>query len=220
LTGHLVLSSLHTNDAASAVARLTEMGVEPYLVASAVSCVIAQRLVRVLCERCKEPYTIEDDVADSLGIARGTTLARAVGCSHCSDTGYHGRSAVHEVMLVDEDIERLTADRAHADRIGVVARAHGMKTMFEDAREKVLALGTSVEEVARAVGSEEHAPPAVAGSPTPVEFGAEDLVPPAFDPAKRVAPPAPSGNPTAEKLAALQAAMQGAIAGIVQQLTD
>ncbi|MFN2615033.1 MAG: GspE/PulE family protein [Actinomycetota bacterium] len=214
LTGHLVFSSLHTNDAASAVARLTEMGIEPYLVASAVSCVIAQRLVRVLCERCKEPYRVEDDIADQVGIARGTTLARPVGCPHCSDTGYHGRNAVHEVMLVDEDIERLTADRAHADRIGLVARAHGMKTMFEDARQKVVALVTSVEEIARAVGTE----PVRSGTPR-VE---EDLVPPAFDPSKRVplavpvGPVAPVGAP--DKLAALQAALQGAITGIARQL--
>jgi type IV pilus assembly protein PilB len=201
LTGHLVLSSLHTNDAPSAITRLSEMGIEPYLVASAISCVIAQRLVRVLCERCKEEFTIDDDVADTFGVERGSVLARPVGCSHCSSTGYRGRTSVHEMMLMDEDIERLTADRAHADRIASTARAHGMTTMFQDARDKVLARITSIEEVGRAVGA-----------PSREQAASASAIPSAAAPA--LAPPT---SPT--QLAALQAVLQGAVAGIVQQIS-
>ena len=112
LTGHLVLSTLHTNDAPSAVTRLTEMDIEPFLVGSALDCVVAQRLARRLCERCKEPYqpNAQDLIALRVGYD-GTyappTLHRPIGCSNCSNTGYRGRIALHEVMLVSEEIERL-----------------------------------------------------------------------------------------------------------------
>ena len=177
LTGHLVLSSLHTNDAPSAMTRLTEMGVEPYLVASAVSCVIGQRLIRVLCDRCKEERQIEDETADELGVSRETIVAKAAGCGHCSGTGYHGRTAVHELMIVDETIERLTADRAHSDRVVSAAREAGMRSMYADAREKVLGKVTSVEEVGRSLGAPSET------------FLAKDLqaqvLPPAFDVSRR-----------------------------------
>ncbi|MBX5448245.1 MAG: Flp pilus assembly complex ATPase component TadA, partial [Acidothermus cellulolyticus] len=144
LTGHLVLSTLHTNDAPSAVNRLIEMGIEPFLVGSALDCVLAQRLARRLCEKCKEPYM---PTPQSLREAKFPwrdgeplpTLYRAVGCAACSKTGYKGRIALHEVMTVTEEIERLAVERASAEAIGRVAREQGMVTLREDGLRKVAA---------------------------------------------------------------------------------
>ena len=156
LTGHLVLSTLHTNDAPSAVTRLIEMDIEPFLVGSALDCVVAQRLARRLCERCKEPYTHD---ADELGSLRfgfdpelpAPTLYRPVGCTNCSRTGYRGRIAVHEVMQVTEEIERLAVARASSAEIANVAREQGMLTLREDGWAKVQLGQTSVEEILRVV---------------------------------------------------------------------
>jgi type IV pilus assembly protein PilB len=155
LTGHLVLSTLHTNDAPSAVTRLTEMDIEPFLVGSALDCVVAQRLARRLCERCKQPatYTHDDlrrmrfDVPDE----EVPPVFVPTGCPACSNTGYRGRIAVHEVMAVTEQIERLTVDRASSADIGRVAREQGMLTLREDGWEKVKRGMTSVEEILRVV---------------------------------------------------------------------
>ena len=155
LTGHLVLSTLHTNDAPSAVTRLTEMDIEPFLVGSALDCVVAQRLARRLCERCKQPgaYTHDDlrrlrfEVPD----IELPPVFVPVGCPACSNTGYRGRIAVHEVMAVTEEIERLTVDRASSADIGRVAREQGMLTLREDGWEKVKRGMTSVEEILRVV---------------------------------------------------------------------
>ncbi len=155
LTGHLVLSTLHTNDAPSAVNRLIEMGIEPFLVGSALDCVLAQRLARRLCPKCKEPYVPTHEM---MAASRWDwqhdelpTLYRAVGCSACSKTGYKGRLALHEVMPVDEEIERLAVARASADAISVAARTGGMQTLREDGLQKVLLGYTSVEEILRVV---------------------------------------------------------------------
>jgi type IV pilus assembly protein PilB len=156
LTGHLVLSTLHTNDAPSAITRLTEMGIEPFLVGSALDAVLAQRLARRLCSKCKEAYT---PTAESLVQARFPwedgrplpELFRAVGCSVCAKTGYKGRLALHEVMLVSEEIERLAVERASATAIEQVARAEGMVTLREDGLAKVLAGVTSLDEILRVV---------------------------------------------------------------------
>jgi type IV pilus assembly protein PilB len=156
LTGHLVLSTLHTNDAPSAVNRLIEMGIEPFLVGSALDCVLAQRLARRLCSKCKEAY---EPTRDSLRASRWAwpedddlpTLYRAVGCSACSKTGYKGRLALHEVMAVTEQIERLAVERASADAINSVAKSQGMKTLREDGLAKVLQGVTSIEEILRVV---------------------------------------------------------------------
>jgi type IV pilus assembly protein PilB len=156
LTGHLVLSTLHTNDAPSAVNRLIEMGIEPFLVGSALDCVLAQRLARRLCGKCKEPYepTREDLVGYRIPWPESEPvplLHRPVGCSACSKTGYKGRLALHEVMAVSEQIERLAVERASADAIGRVAREEGMTTLRADGIAKVLAGVTSVEEILRVV---------------------------------------------------------------------
>jgi len=156
LTGHLVLSSLHTNDAPSAVTRLIEMDVETFLVASAVDAVVAQRLARKLCERCREAYqpeVVELQEAgypdDQLGEIK--ELFRAVGCPACSNTGYRGRIGLYEVMLMSEEIERLTVERASSDEIMRVAIEQGMETLRDDGLQKARNGLTSIEEVARVV---------------------------------------------------------------------
>ncbi|MDX6198938.1 MAG: type pilus assembly protein PilB [Actinomycetota bacterium] len=156
LTGHLVLSTLHTNDAPSAITRLTEMGIEPFLVGSALDCVLAQRLARRLCPKCKEAYvpTKEMMVENRFPFSPDEplpTLYRPVGCSACSKTGYKGRLALHEVMAVSEDIERLAVEHASALTIGNVAREQGMVTLRDDGLAKVKAGHTSIEEILRVV---------------------------------------------------------------------
>jgi type IV pilus assembly protein PilB len=156
LTGHLVLSTLHTNDAPSAITRLTEMGVEPFLVGSALDCVLAQRLARRLCSKCREEYTPDPDTLLSARFPWEVgmelpTLFRAVGCSACAKTGYRGRLALHEVMPVTEEIERLTVERASAVEIGRVARDQGMQTLRDDGMAKVMAGVTTLEEILRVV---------------------------------------------------------------------
>ena len=157
LTGHLVLTTLHTNDAPSAVTRLTEMGIEPFLVGSALDAVLAQRLARRLCIRCKEPYQPSREELDLArfpwrpGEDEPPVLYRAVGCSGCAKTGYKGRLALHEVMSVSEEIERLAVTRASATEIGRVARQQGMTGLREDGMEKVRLGATSIEEIMRVV---------------------------------------------------------------------
>ncbi len=156
LTGHLVLSTLHTNDAPSAITRLTEMGIEPFLVGSALDCVVAQRLARRLCDRCKAPGEYSAEHLKGLKFAFDPllplpTLFQPVGCQNCSKTGYRGRIAVHEVMTVSESIERLAVDRASSADIGRAARAEGMITLREDGWEKVRMGLTSIEEILRVV---------------------------------------------------------------------
>jgi type IV pilus assembly protein PilB len=156
LTGHLVLSTLHTNDAASTPTRLVEMGVEPFLVASALDCIVAQRLARRLCVKCREAYRpspsdliaagwLEEEVDDL------PELFRPKGCQACGKTGFHGRFALHEVLLVSEDIERLIVDRGHSEDIKKVAVAQGMLTLRQAGLSQVRAGLTSVEEILRVV---------------------------------------------------------------------
>ena len=156
LTGHLVLSTLHTNDAPSAVTRLTEMGIDPFLVGSAVDVVLAQRLARRLCNRCRIPHqpTQSELTAAGLVLDEGEplpTLHRPGGCGHCARTGYRGRLAIHEVMPVTESIERLIVDRVSTDEINRTAREQGMHTLREDGLAKVLLGETTLEEIARVI---------------------------------------------------------------------
>jgi type IV pilus assembly protein PilB len=156
LTGHLVLSSLHTNDAASAISRLVEMEVETFLVASAIDCVVAQRLFRVLCERCKEAYKPEHAELVAAGypewlIPEIDALFRPTGCSACSNTGYRGRAGLYEVMPMTEEIQRLTVDRASADELRKTAIEQGMMTLRDDGLEKARMGRTSIGEIARVV---------------------------------------------------------------------
>ena len=156
LTGHLVLSTLHTNDAPSAITRLTEMDIEPFLVGSALDCVVAQRLARRLCDRCREPYeqTVENLINLKVGFTADMpipTMYRAVGCQVCSQTGYRGRVALHEVMSVTEEIERLAVARASSAEIGRLAREQGMLTLRQDGWAKAQLGITSIEEILRVV---------------------------------------------------------------------
>ena len=156
LTGHLVLSTLHTNDAPSAITRLTEMDIEPFLVGSALDCVVAQRLARRLCERCKAPHQHDPQELINLRVGFDPTLPppmlyRPGGCTNCSNTGYRGRIAIHEVMLVTEDIERLAVARSSSAEIGRLAREQGMVTLREDGWAKARLGYTSVEEILRVV---------------------------------------------------------------------
>ena len=153
LTGHLVLSTLHTNDAPSAVTRLVEMGIEPYLVGSALVSVVAQRLARRLCDKCKKPTHYDEDYLAQIGllIEEDEEVFVAVGCSACASTGYRGRLALHEVMTVNEEIERLTVVRSTASEIGRAAITQGMVSLRQDGWNKVCAGLTSIEEVLRVV---------------------------------------------------------------------
>ncbi len=153
LTGHLVLSTLHTNDAPSAITRLIEMEIEPFLVGSAVDCVVAQRLARRLCELCREEYEPQPAEYERFSWeGDGTlTLFRPVGCARCSNTGYRGRLALHEIMPVTEDIERLAVARASSVEIAREAAKAGMETLIEDGWAKVQAGLTSMEELLRVV---------------------------------------------------------------------
>jgi len=156
LTGHLVLSTMHTNDAPSAVTRLIEIGVEPFLVGSSVACVLAQRLVRRLCDHCRASYT---PTAEDLAAAHfapsdmpaGGVLYRPDGCAHCAQIGFRGRIAVHEVMTMNEELEQLTVSGAAASQVASAARATGMITLRADGLAKAALGVTSVEEILRVV---------------------------------------------------------------------
>jgi type IV pilus assembly protein PilB len=160
LTGHLVLTTLHTNDAASTPQRLVEMGVEPFLVASAIDCIVAQRLARRLCDRCKESYRPEYTELAAVGWdferQGGTTDAtssifRAVGCGACGGTGYHGRFAIHEVLTVTEEVERLIVEKGHSDELRKLAISQGMLTLRQAGMSDVQAGMTSMEEILRVI---------------------------------------------------------------------
>ncbi|MEX1279842.1 MAG: GspE/PulE family protein, partial [Acidimicrobiia bacterium] len=156
LTGHLVLSTLHTNTAPAAVSRLIEMGVEPFLVGSAVDAVLAQRLARRLCEKCKEPHDAPREVLERVGWdpafvdPDGTaTLFQPKGCSACAGTGYRGRLAVHELMVLGEEIERMVVEHATTEALTRVATDQGMVSLRLDGLRKAAAGQTSLEEVLR-----------------------------------------------------------------------
>jgi type IV pilus assembly protein PilB len=153
LTGHLVLSTLHTNDAPSAVTRLVEMGIEPFLVGSALVTVVAQRLARKLCDRCKKPTEYDEDYLAKIGllIEEDETVYVPVGCTSCANTGYRGRIAIHEVMTITEDIERHTVARASSSEINKTAISQGMISLRQDGWNKVCLGLTSIEEVLRVI---------------------------------------------------------------------
>lgn len=157
LTGHLVLSTLHTNDASSAVTRLVEMGIEPFLVGSAVRLVVAQRLVRKLCQKCASPYTATADQLEAVGFRWSEdqelpVFKKAVGCGICAGTGYRGRLPIHEMLEVTSLIERLINEGAHADQIQSASQqVDGMRLMKEDGLERVISHETTLEEIMRVV---------------------------------------------------------------------
>jgi type IV pilus assembly protein PilB len=155
LTGHLVLSTLHTNDAPGAVTRLIEMGIEPFLVGSAVDCVVAQRLARLLCEECKRRTTIKSEVMRANGFNVGLDLEayEPVGCARCGGSGYKGRIGLYEVMWVSDSIRSLAVAREPAETIAHAAVHEGMMRLREDGLEKVRRGLTSIAEIARVAGT-------------------------------------------------------------------
>ncbi len=156
LTGHLVFSTLHTNDAPSAITRMVDMGVEAYLVASSLVAVLAQRLLRVLCKECREAYSPSAEALAEIGIKSPgqATLYRAVGCGQCHHTGYRGRVGIFELMLVDDAVRNLVTQSTDAKSIKRTAVQRGMNTLRADGAQKVLDGVTSIEEVLRATEEE------------------------------------------------------------------
>jgi type IV pilus assembly protein PilB len=155
LTGHMVLSTLHTNDAPTAITRLIEMGIEPFLVASALDCVVAQRLARVLCPHCKRRVIIPAQVVRDHGYAAQFDMEayEHVGCVRCDRMGYRGRIGLFEVMTMSDAIRKLALERAPADQITAVALHEGMRRLRDDGLDKVKAGLTSMAEIARVTGS-------------------------------------------------------------------
>jgi general secretion pathway protein E len=153
LTGHLVFSTLHTNDAPGAVTRMLDMGIEPYLVSSSVIAIIAQRLVRLICLRCKESYQPEEESLREIGLGSHRltegTLYRGKGCSHCLNTGYWGRTGIYELLTMSEEIRELVLSRTEANTIKKRATEKGMFTLRQDGAHKVLQGLTTIEEVLR-----------------------------------------------------------------------
>ena len=151
LTGHLVLSTLHTNDAPSAFTRLIDMSIEPYLVSSSVTMVIAQRLVRMICPHCKCEAVVPDDTRKNLGISADLPLYKGIGCSSCSYTGYRGRTGIFEVLPISEDLRSLINKKAYASEIRNTALNEGLVTLRENALSKLADGITTAEEVLREV---------------------------------------------------------------------
>jgi general secretion pathway protein E/type IV pilus assembly protein PilB len=153
LTGHLVFSTLHTNDAPSAVTRLLDIGVKPFLVASSLRAVMAQRLIRCICDECKEPYTPSDGEIRLLGPAAmqitEATLYKGRGCNKCNLTGYMGRRGIFEIFVATDDIRRMIYEKVPASELRIRAREMGMRTLREDGLRKVVAGVTTIEEVLR-----------------------------------------------------------------------
>ncbi|MGD9014766.1 MAG: ATPase, T2SS/T4P/T4SS family [Candidatus Omnitrophota bacterium] len=164
LTGHLVFSTLHTNDAASGITRLLDIGVEPYLVASSVEAFIAQRLVRVICPKCKEEdksflVQLKRQVAKDLGLESPDEVKffRGKGCEHCNFTGFYGRTAIYEVLLVNEKIKELVLNRSSASQIKKAAISAQMHTLLEDGWHKIIVGVTTPQEVMKVTSSEDYA---------------------------------------------------------------
>jgi type IV pilus assembly protein PilB len=158
-TGHLVFSTLHTNDAAGAVTRLIDMGVEPFLVASSVLGTMAQRLVRLICKQCREEVQISDEVLERLGVPREKRelwkFSEGVGCRNCKDSGYAGRLCITELMIMNEPIRNLVMAKSASSKIKLKAREMGMRTLREDGLEKAGRGLTTLAEVLRVTSRDE-----------------------------------------------------------------
>jgi type IV pilus assembly protein PilB len=150
-----VLSTLHTNDAATSITRLIEMGIEPFLVASAIDCVVAQRLVRMLCPQCKRRVILPAETLREYGYSTSFDVEgyEPVGCKHCSGSGYRGRSGIYEVMSMSAEIRALALERRSADEILEMAVVQGMRRLKDDGLDKVKQGRTSIAEVARVVNA-------------------------------------------------------------------
>jgi type II secretory ATPase GspE/PulE/Tfp pilus assembly ATPase PilB-like protein/ActR/RegA family two-component response regulator len=209
LTGHLVLSTLHTNDAANAVTRLVDIGLEPYKIAASLRGVVAQRLMRKLCPTCKEVAV--EAIPDKLTrwVPGGTPLYRAAGCPECAMTGFRGRFSIVEVLTVTPDVERVIGSGAPADKIAESARGHGMRSLWESGIQHVLRGESSLDELMRVVdvpfdgGAPDVAPPAKATEPAPPQDRAARRTPAAAArPKGRTSGPSGAGAEVAEPLEA------------------
>ncbi len=149
LTGHLVLSTLHTNDAVGAVSRLRDIGVESSLISSVLNCSFAQRLIRKICPKCKKPYGPDKDLLNELGLPLDTKFYEWEGCDYCNGIGYRGRIGIFEIMAVNKEIRKLIEKKTSDDEILETARSQGMKTLFEDGLQKVIDGVTTFEEIER-----------------------------------------------------------------------
>jgi len=149
LTGHLVLSTLHTNDASSALARIIDMGVEPFLVASSIVGILAQRLVRVICEKCKEGYMPDAGLLLDLGAGASGEFYKGKGCPYCKNTGYKGRIGIFELLMINEEMKKMISVKATADQIRGLAQKAGMRSLKDGGLEKVMMGITTVEEILR-----------------------------------------------------------------------
>jgi general secretion pathway protein E len=149
LTGHLVFSTLHTNTAVGAISRLRDMGIEPFLLSSSLSAVLAQRLIRTLCPECKESHTTDSKENDKLGINKASKIYRSVGCDHCNKTGYIGRAAIYELLNIDEDVKELIYNEASEAQILDASSSHS--TLLTQAKRMVLNGDTSLYEAIRVV---------------------------------------------------------------------
>ncbi|OGW52628.1 MAG: hypothetical protein A2Y81_05295 [Nitrospirae bacterium RBG_13_43_8] len=149
LTGHLVFTTLHTNDAVSSLPRLIDMGVEPFLIASTIDTIISQRLIRILCNKCKEAYTTSPELIKKIGIEmpEDTIIYKAKGCKECNDTGYKGRTVIYEIMKMNESLRELVLAKAGSDSLSAAAINSGMKTIYRTGIGKVIPGITSLEEV-------------------------------------------------------------------------
>ncbi len=171
LTGHLVLSTLHTNDAAGSVTRLLDMGVDDYLLTSTISGILAQRLVRLLCTQCRQPYQALPELVEEMRLHRftetgdrsprtpggsGITLYKAVGCEQCGGTGYRGRAAIMEFLVISDPLRRMVLKHADATELQAEAQKEGMDTMYEDGLRKAVAGSTTIEEVLRVTTQQEQ----------------------------------------------------------------
>ncbi|MFT4691436.1 MAG: type II secretory ATPase GspE/PulE/Tfp pilus assembly ATPase PilB-like protein, partial [Limisphaerales bacterium] len=160
LTGHLVFSTLHTNDAPSAFTRLVDMGIEPFLVASSVEAVLAQRLVRTICKHCRVEEQVEASYLERLGYPlediEAAKFWKGTGCEECRGQGYQGRQGIYELLMVDERLRPLILQRAASSTIAAKARESGMRTLRHDGWEKARQGVTTIEEILRVTQSEEH----------------------------------------------------------------
>jgi type IV pilus assembly protein PilB len=156
LTGHLVFSTLHTNDAPSAIPRLIDMGIKPYMVASSVQAIMAQRLIRTICTNCREPHQYPERQLRAVGLSpddvEGITLYKGRGCNRCHGTGYHGRLGIFELMEMNPDLRNLTFRKAPTGEIREKARSYGMLTLMEDGLRKVIQGVTTIDEILRVAG--------------------------------------------------------------------
>jgi len=151
LTGHLVLSTLHTNDALGALTRMVDMGVEPYLLSSALAGVLAQRLVRQVCQACKHTYLASPALAAAHGLPAQARLTKGRGCPACYDSGYRGRMAIHEIIDSTEDLQRLMMKNPTRDELQAFAKESFTSNLFSDGLQRVMEGRTTLEEVSRVI---------------------------------------------------------------------